>query len=128
MAGIFKLLKTKTYCLSHTWEVRLRNCKILNFVTFIQSGKNRPSRNHKTIIIDNYEVTIFPAESVNHSHTIPANCTGYDPEMKGADSYSTWFYDLQGKIFHYFTGCLKAQCFFLNLFVLYFYVFEDRSD
>ena len=102
MAGNFKLLKTKTYCLSHTWEIWLRNCKILNFVTFIQSGKNRPSRNHKTIIIDNYEVTIFPAESLNHSHTIPANGTGCDPEMKlGADPYSTWFYDLQGKIFHY---------------------------
>ena len=75
--------------------------------TCIQSGKNRPSRSHKTIIIDNYEVTIFPAESVNHSHTIPAISAmpskKYDPEGEsaislklGADSYSTWFYDLQG--------------------------------
>ena len=75
----------------------------LNFVTYLQSGKNRPSRSHKTIIIDNYEVTIFPAESVNHSHTIPAQSAmpsqKYDPEMKlGVEPYSTWFYDLQGKI------------------------------
>ena len=47
-------------------------------------------------------MTIFPAESVNHSHTIPAQSAmpsqKYDPEMKlGAEPYSTWFYDLQGK-------------------------------
>ena len=81
-----------------------RNCMFFNFVTCLQSGKNRPSRSHKTIIIDNYEVTIFPAESVNHSHTIPAQSAmpsqKYDPEMKlGVEPYSTWFYDLQGKIY-----------------------------
>ena len=90
-------------------EPRLGNCKILNFVTCIQSGKNRPSINHKTILIDNYEVTIFPAESLHHSHTVPANGTGCDPEMKlGADPYSTWFYDLLGK---YFFLCNYFLCF-----------------
>ena len=89
----------------------------LNFVTCLQSGKNRPSRSHKTIIIDNYEVTIFPAESVNHSHTIPAQSAmpsqKCDPEMKlGADPYSTWFYDLQGKFFHY-----SNQNIFLNFYL-----------
>ena len=68
---------------------------------YIKSGKNRPSRSDQTIIIDNYEVTIFPAESVNHSHVVPANSAmpseKCDPEMKlGTDLYSTWFYDLQG--------------------------------
>ena len=75
---------------------------ILNFVTCLQSGKK--SRSHKTIIIDDYEVTIFPAESVNHAHTIPAqsgmSSQKCDPEMTlGAEPYSTWFYDLQGKIY-----------------------------
>ena len=79
-----------------------------------------PSRNHKTIIIDNYEVTIFPAESLNHSHTIPANGTGCDPEMKlGADPYSTWFYDLQGKIFHY-----SKQNIFLSFFLNFYWKTE----
>ena len=74
---------------------------------WLQSGKNRPSRSHKTIIIDNYEVTIYPAESVKHSHTIEAKSAmsskkqdsemllGIDPMM-----YETWFFDLQGKNDH----------------------------
>ena len=91
----------------------------LNFVTCLQSGKNRPSRSHKTIIIDNYEVTIFPAESVNHSHTIPAQSAmpsqKCDPEMKlGAEPYSTWFYDLQGKIY-----ISNLQGVTMNLFVCF---------
>ena len=93
----------------------------LYFVTCLQSGKNRPSRSHKTIIIDNYEVTIFPAESVNHSHTIPAQSAmpsqKCDPEMKlGAEPYSTWFYDLQGKIYISNLQGVSKQFFLFALF------------
>ena len=67
------------------------------------SHSSRPIGHTRSITIDSYEVTIFPAESVNHTHTLPALSAATspkdksDPEMKDADSYSTWFYDLQGK-------------------------------
>ena len=66
-------------------------------------------------------MTIFPAESVNHSHVVPANSAmpskKCDPEMKlGADPYSTWFYDLQGKIFHYSKQNIILS-FFLNFYL-----------
>ena len=70
---------------------------------WLQSGSRRPMGHNRSITIDNYEVTIFPAESVNHTHTLPAISASTslkdktDPEMKNPDSYSTWFFDLQGK-------------------------------
>ena len=37
---------------------------------WLQSGV-KASKSQRSIFIDSYEVTIFPAESVNHTHTIP---------------------------------------------------------
>ena len=70
---------------------------------WLQSGSKRPMGHNRSITIENYEVTIFPAESVNNTQTLSAlSATSLpkdksDPEIKDADSYSTWFYDLQGK-------------------------------
>ena len=41
---------------------------------WLQNGVyNKATKTQRAITIDNYEVTIFPAESVNHTHTIPAS-------------------------------------------------------
>ena len=47
--------------------------------------------NHNGIQIDSYDITIFPAETSNHSKTLL-------PSQKDARTgrYTAWFYDLQG--------------------------------
>ena len=45
---------------------------------------------HKGIIVDSYDVTIFPAESVNNS------VTKLKEEIDKDGNYSAWFFDLQG--------------------------------
>jgi len=45
---------------------------------------------HKGIVVDSYDVTIFPAESVNNS------VTRLREEIDGDGNYAAWFYDLQG--------------------------------
>jgi hypothetical protein len=69
---------------------------------WLQTGI-RSSSTQKSIVIDSYEVTIFPAESCNHTHTLPAqtmllgpDAAGEDPEIKEAKPYFTWFFDLNG--------------------------------
>ena len=41
---------------------------------WLQGGKKNSSK-HKHIGIDNYEVTIYPAESSRHTQTIPSSLT-----------------------------------------------------
>ena len=45
---------------------------------------------HKGILVDSYDVTIFPAESVNNS------VTRLKEEIDKDGNYSAWFFDLQG--------------------------------
>ncbi len=76
---------------------------------WLQAGKNKASRSTRSILIDSYEVTIFPAESVYHTHNIPAltslgtptgtlqkHSAALDAEMKSTNLYQTWFFDLNG--------------------------------
>ena len=49
---------------------------------------------HKGIIVDSYDVTIFPAESVNNSVTKLKE--EIDKEIDKDGNYSAWFFDLQG--------------------------------
>lgn len=49
------------------------------------------NNHHKGIEIDSYDVTIFPAETVNNSKTLkPMN------KDKRTGKYTAWFFDLQG--------------------------------
>ena len=62
------------------------------------------SRRHKSIVVDNYEATIFPAESAHHTHKIDSmlsqnsseKLAKFHPEFGGTDGYYTWFLDLNG--------------------------------
>ncbi len=60
------------------------------------SGKDGRSRSHRSIVIDSYEVTIFPAESVKNTHTLPATRDDLTLSKGGCYTYDTWFYDLLG--------------------------------
>ncbi|XP_040573085.2 uncharacterized protein [Lepeophtheirus salmonis] len=51
-------------------------------------------RRNSLINIESYEVTIYPAETVQHTCTIPANT--YDSQTNDDVFYSIWFYDLSG--------------------------------
>ncbi|CAB4068022.1 unnamed protein product [Lepeophtheirus salmonis] len=51
-------------------------------------------RRNSVINIESYEVTIYPAETVQNTCTIPANT--YDSETNDDVFYSIWFYDLSG--------------------------------
>ena len=83
---------------------------------WLQSGSHKKA-SQRSIEIDNYEVTIFPAESVNHTHTLqsitstementPQNTSNpvnggphpgeFKHQLSGTDVYSTWFKDLNG--------------------------------
>ena len=64
---------------------------------WLQSGQNASS-SHKSIFIDSYEVTIYPAESVNNTITLPSltSTKKISSEMKSTNLYSTWFFDLNG--------------------------------
>ena len=72
---------------------------------WLHSGAKRNSTN-SVIAIDNYEVTIFPVESSNHSQIVPSMMsltnTGSsesmqkDPEIGGTDMYDTTYFDLNG--------------------------------
>ncbi len=46
-------------------------------------------------MIDSYEVTIFPAESVKNTQTLPA-ATDLTSSQGESYTYETWFYDLLG--------------------------------
>lgn len=72
---------------------------------WLQSGKK--SHSQKAIVIDSYEVTIFPAESVKHTHTLTALTKNNNNNLNDEDDaeknslekdavYSTWFFDLNG--------------------------------
>ncbi len=63
---------------------------------WLHTGDSSGVRSHRSIGIDSYEVTIFPAESVKHSQTLPAWRGGDSRLRDGLSSYSTWFYDLIG--------------------------------
>lgn len=56
---------------------------------WLHSGKHG-ARISSSIEIDSYEVTIFPAETVNNSQTVSAT------KFKNKPAYSVWFYDLIG--------------------------------
>nr|XP_040573152.1 uncharacterized protein LOC121122226 [Lepeophtheirus salmonis] len=51
-------------------------------------------KRNSVINIESYEVTIYPAETVKNTCTIPAN--KYDCETNDDGIYSIWFYDLSG--------------------------------
>ncbi|QQP57419.1 Uncharacterized protein FKW44_002400 [Caligus rogercresseyi] len=51
-------------------------------------------RRNTNINIESYEVTIYPAETVQNTCTIPANA--YDSDTNEDVFYSIWFYDLSG--------------------------------
>ena len=44
---------------------------------WLKSG--RKNSRQREIVVDSYEVTIFPAESVNNTHTVPAVSAGATP-------------------------------------------------
>ncbi|TRY75203.1 hypothetical protein TCAL_00641 [Tigriopus californicus] len=56
---------------------------------WLMSG-TKHTRTQKSIDIDSYEVTIFPAETVNNTQNVSARGTRRKP------TYSVWFFDLVG--------------------------------
>lgn len=63
---------------------------------WLQFGK-RSSSAQRSIEIDSYEVTIFPAETVKNTQTLPALSKMKKTLTSANDStYHTWFYDLHG--------------------------------
>ena len=72
---------------------------LTNLFHSIQIGK-RSSSAQKSIEIDSYEVTIFPAETVKNTQTLPA-LSKMKKQLNSANkgdepTYHTWFYDLHG--------------------------------
>ncbi len=83
---------------------------------WLQTGKKIGRSQRRPLIIDSYEVTIFPAESVNHAYTKPAKLTlaglnkdgtmtnrkqidpetALVPDKEDEEPYSHWFLDLNG--------------------------------
>ena len=69
---------------------------------WLQTGKK--SGKHKSIEIENYEVTIYPADTSRHTKSIDAKCSrkssDLDLEEAAGDSntslYECWFHDLNG--------------------------------
>lgn len=64
--------------------------KAADIERWLHLGRKR-SRDQRSINLNSYELTIFPAESMRNTQTIPAKGNGHIDQ-----NYSTWFCDLQG--------------------------------
>lgn len=59
-------------------------------------------------MVDSYDVTIFPAESIKNTVSKKAKLKTARQELLGIDNnYTTWFTDLEGKLM--FRGLLNLQ-------------------
>ena len=58
---------------------------------WLRAGKKH-TRSQRSIDLESYEVTIFPAETIRNTHTLPAKGDDDDEDVP----YNAWFYDLQG--------------------------------